>query len=217
MSALRPGLTGSDLRRPPRRPSERICFRPPAVSPDQTFEDHRDQSHVALAAAFKGLTGSDLRRPPRPNRWIETRVIASESHRIRPSKTTATSDAGWLLCCHDVSPDQTFEDHRDRGGLYEHLRAPVSPDQTFEDHRDAVGIAAGHPGQPVSPDQTFEDHRDRRRAALRADNVVSPDQTFEDHRDRKECHGKKKEAVSPDQTFEDHRDGRSGRNRCLRQ
>ncbi len=63
------GLTGSDLRRPPRQLRSRLTQETQAlVSPDQTFEDHRDSrwdrppTYTALC-----LTGSDLRRPPRPS------------------------------------------------------------------------------------------------------------------------------------------------------
>ncbi len=59
------------------------------VSPDQTFEDHRDSR--AACSLF-----SDM-----------------ESHRIRPSKTTATRGPHEALSGSVVSPDQTFEDHRD--------------------------------------------------------------------------------------------------------
>ncbi len=59
-----------------------------------------------------------------------------------------------------VSPDQTFEDHRDLLTVQPFEELFVSPDQTFEDHRDLLTV------QPfeelfVSPDQTFEDHRDQ--------------------------------------------------------
>ncbi len=176
------GLTGSDLRRPPRPAGRR------------------------RRTSASRLTGSDLRRPPRLEAPMPV-VTPFESHRIRPSKTTATGTVSSVPHLEDVSPDQTFEDHRDVLDGPERLPLLVSPDQTFEDHRDPAQLRIAQVRPLVSPDQTFEDHRDlawqrrcRRSLGLTGSDLRRPPRPVSGYQVTMTA------AVSPDQTFEDHRD-----------